>query len=347
LRLDKQMSGAEAVFHRRSIAIMIRRLEVVAKSYLDRILPKLTSSARWSPAPSIAQILLVRGWLRGMTRADAPLAEQLTAILSDESEATTDPKSRCTLWDEWLSSTKDHHENMRATLREMVSLSIGGREGGAGLTDLKEIAEAIIRLRDTGRLDEVPTSDGGLPAQLISVRKIAETSRDRLAFIDRHEVSQERNRAETLDRLLRNAGVTAHLTRLDEQITQVSKLLPSAAHDRVTNWKSAYERARVRIQDGASERVEAFIMDLDDPGPPTSLTARIGWLGAAPAKDLAELLSLAQLGEQVIDVLYDHVKDCIGEASGTASLGRVKAVGTALQTAAKQPVPTQVEEIQE
>jgi hypothetical protein len=342
LGLDKSMSGGDAAFHRRSLAIMMRRLEAVAADYLDRSIPRLASGSKWSPPGVLAQILLLRAWLQGAVSADAPLHEQLRAVLSDAVEATSDPKARCNPWQEWLSSTNVQHEAMRLALREMVSLSIDGGSGSAGLTDASEIASALVRLRETGRVDEVPSTDGGLPTVLAGARKIAEASRDRLSFIDRTETGQIQNRAETLGGLLRNHGVADHLARLEGAITGVADLLPEAAPDKVAGWKTSFSRLKQRLDEGAGERLEELMMALEDPGPPAKLTSRVSWLSQTPAKDLEDVLSTAQLGEQVVDLMHDHVGDCLREASGTASLGAVKAVGKALQ-AAVDPASTSSE----
>src|SRR5262249_22242569 len=178
LKLDKGMSPQDASFHRRNLAVMMRRLEKVAAAYVDSRLPRIESGERWSAATSIAQVLVARAWLRGTIAPEASVPEHIRAILSDEPDPLSDPKARSSPWQDWLTATDKWRERLRGELRSIVSLSIGEGGGGAGLTDSSEIAGAIERMRNTGRADEVPAEEGGLPDILNRGRELAALWRD-------------------------------------------------------------------------------------------------------------------------------------------------------------------------
>src|SRR3546814_13135595 len=93
-------------FHRRALAVIMRRIEGLASDYADRRLSRMPEGSRWSPVPAVVQVLLTRAWLRGAALADDPPHEQLRCILSDEMGAESDPTARCTPWREYLDRTK-------------------------------------------------------------------------------------------------------------------------------------------------------------------------------------------------------------------------------------------------
>lgn len=337
LKLDKGMTLEDAGFHRRNLVVMMRRLERTAATYVDGRLPRLDSGERWSPAAGIAQVLVARAWLRGTVDPRASVPEHLRAILSDEPDVLSDPKARSQPWQDWLTATDKWHDRLRIELRGMISLSIGEGAGGAGLVDASEVAGAIQRMKATGSIDAVPASDGGLPELLRRGRELAANWREKRSHIDRTEAAQLKDRADRLLGLLRGHSIADHFARVDTAATKVAELMPGVAPELVTAWKQAYARTRSRLEEGASRRLEEFMVSIDDPedGLPHKASLRIGWMAAAPAKDLAESLDLAGQGEKLIAELHAHVRDCIREASGTASMGTVRNVGAALKAASR------------
>lgn len=339
LRQDTGMSVADAAFHRRNLATMMRHLEQSAIAYVDRRVPRLADETKWSPTATFAQILLARAWLRGIVDANAPIQEQIRAILDDEATSESDFGARSTPWQEWLNATSKAHERLRTDLRSMVGLAISDGSGGAPLTDASELAGAIVRLRDTGRFDPVPATDGALPDTFRRARQLAELWSDKRILIERTEASQITNRSQALSNLLRNKSVATHLDRLDRCIIGIATLLPQATADRVKEWRQVYDRLKPKVEEGTGARVEDLICSVEAEELPVKLPLRLGWLAHAPARDLADLLSAAQLGEKVVEALRDHARDCVREAAGTGSLAQVRATGGAIKAAVEdQPV---------
>lgn len=331
LKLDKGMSRADAAFHRQGLAVMMRRLETLAAAYVDSRLPKGEDGQRWSPAAGLAQVLVARAWLRGTIGPDASVADHMSAILSDESEAMSDPRARSEPWQNWLTATDKWHERLRGELRGMVSLAIDSREGGAGLTDASEIAGAIARMKETGQVDAVPVDDGGLPELMCRGRELAALWREKRSLINRTEADVLKDRSDRLLKLLGGRSVADHLARVDAAATRAASLMPDVAPDVVSSWKQAYARFRTRIEDGSAEELERFLVALEDEEQiPAKTALKLGWMAQAPAKDLLEILETANLGEKLVAELRAHAEDCINEAKGTGSLTRVHEIGRAL-----------------
>src|SRR3546814_20566703 len=83
--LFRSMSQNDSEFHRRALAVMMRRIEGLASDYADRRLSRLPEGSRWSPVPAVVQVLLTRAWLRGAALAADPPHEQLRCILDRQS----------------------------------------------------------------------------------------------------------------------------------------------------------------------------------------------------------------------------------------------------------------------
>src|SRR3546814_828567 len=135
LRLDTNMSQNDSEFHRRALAVMMRRIEGLASDYADRRLSRSEEHTSWSPVPAVVKVLLTRAWLWGAALSDDPPYEQLRRILSDEMGAESDPGARCAPWREYLDRTKGWHERLRIGLREMLGTP-QGESRGFGIADV-------------------------------------------------------------------------------------------------------------------------------------------------------------------------------------------------------------------
>lgn len=337
LALEKGLSAADQSFHRRNLALLMRRLERMASDYVASRLPKHEDGRRFSPVVAIAQVLVARAWLRGTIAPDASVTDYMREILSDEDLPLSDPKTRSMPWQEYLTATDKWHDKLRLELRAMVSLSIDGGSGGAGLTDASELAGAIERIRSTGKADEVPSEGGSLPETLQQAANLASLWREKRIRIDQTEAQQLKSRSNSLFELLRGRSVSDHFARIDTVVSAVAGLMSHASPDGVANWKQAYAKLKPRIDEGAGLALEQLISNFDDEdeGLPVKAAPRLGWMAKVPAKDLAEFLELANVGEKLVGDLLAHVRDCVQEASGIGNLSEVHRIGSALKRASK------------
>jgi energy-coupling factor transporter ATP-binding protein EcfA2 len=333
LRLDKDVSMRTLEFHRGALAVMMRHLERLAGDYADLRLSFLQDGSRWSPVPAFVQVLLARAWLRGTAFADDPPHKQLRAVLSDETDAESDPAARCQPWREYLASTKDWHERLREGLREMLGTPQGGAPG-FGLADVSLAAGAVRRLRATLRFDSVPNET--VETHVREFDKVCEIIAGvnggiaRLAGIEARQIQE---RAEALRTNLRGLSIRGHLARVDEAVEAVSKHLPNADPVKVKEWKMDHHRIGQRLEAEADRRVEDLLLSLspDGDGMPDGQAAGFGWLARAPARDLEVFRDLSQKGEQVVAELLEHVRDCVKAGAGSASLDQIHAIGGAFR----------------
>jgi hypothetical protein len=329
LRLDKDMSVRDQEFHRQNLATMMRRLERTLSEYVDKRLSLTPDGKRWTPLPSLVQLLLLRAWLRGTVSPDAPPPAQLRAILSDESEATSDPLSRSTPWQEFLNKTHQWHERFRDATREMMRAQQGDGQG-FGLLDVSVAAGAITRLRDTFKFDPVPKSDSDVRViELDRLREIVADTEGSLSRIIQIEMAQIRGRSDALVTNLRGYSIRSHLHRVDQVVDRVFHHLPNAAPDLVRQWKAQLDRLKPRFEASADARVEELMMAFadEDCAPPKRSSPLLGWLAEAPARDLNDFRAAAQVGEELTANLLEAVRDCVREGRGTASLDDIRSVG--------------------
>jgi hypothetical protein len=337
LRQDTSMKLDDIEYNRRTLATMMRRLERSLAAFLDGKIPRLSDGQRWSPAASFAQVLLARAYLRGATHVEATVPEQMRALLSDEGSSETDFGARSAPWQEWLTATKGFHDRLRGELRAMVSLHLAdssvGTGGGAALVDASEIAGAVMRFSGSGKFDLVPAESGGLPDLYVKVCELAQHWTEKRLQIERTEFNQIKGRCESLSGLLRGKDVATHLARLDRCISGIAEQLPNAATDKVQAWKQAHTRMKLKLEDGAGARVEDLIVALEEEEIPANLVKRLVWLARQPARDLEDIVAVAQVGERAVEELRNHALDCVREAGGSSSLEDVKQVGRALRLA--------------
>lgn len=346
LRLDRDMSSGDAEFHRHNLGLMMQRLEGMVSDYADSRLSVSPSRRRWSPAIAIAQVLLARAWLRGAAFADDPIPNQLRALLSDESDSESDRAARCEPWRRFLERTDRSHDQFRVGLREMISLPQGTAKG-FGLADLSSIAGAIQRLCTTLSFDPVPSEEVETGVvEFEKVREIIAASGGKLVPVVRSEHERLRQRAKELMPLLRERAILDHLRRVDGAIETVAKQMLNAAPDKVREWKTEYARIKASLEDGASQRVEVLLTSFEEgsESPPDSGAARLSWLTRAPARDLENVRTSAQLGEAVVSSLLDHVLPLVHESGHSTSLDDIHEVGRKLSAAIHRPSPNSVED---
>lgn len=334
LQLRKDMGAADRVFHQRAVATMLRRLERLAEAYLRRRLPAARDGSIWSPVGALAQVLQARAWLRGTVSPEAPLLDQLRAVLSDEEETSADPQARSQPWREWLDQTRPWQDRMRGDLRALVALDTSG--AGAAMVDTSELAGAIRRMRETGMADAVPAKDARLPDAMARARDLAGVWNSKRTQIGTVEYQQLKGRATSLASRLRGRTIQGHVQRLDAAISRTSSLLPQAELDQVAAWQRERLRAAPRVEE-AGAQIENLILTFDDEETiPSRLPLRIGWLTEAPARALEEVSGLVQLGERAVEALAVHARDCVRDGRRGESMAAIRAVGRTLKRAAEE-----------
>jgi len=328
LQLEKQLTVSETEYYRRSLATMLRNLAVEIRGYATQRLGMCPEGERWEPAVTCAQILLARAWLRGMTTPDAPLPSQLQAILSDEDGPDSDPQSRTTNWQAFLSRTNPHHRSLRSALRDMLSLP-QGESRNFGLADLSKIAPQIMLFRTTLRFSPWPKdTDTGIDLYE-AMKDIVESIGGSLRPLLRFENERLNNQVESLGELLRGYGIKAHIDRLETVIETVATHVPGASPDLVKKWRAQCDRIRPRFETDAPKAVQAFmgeVADLKADNRVLSLKHAV----LAPSRDLAQFRDLALEGENLVEALLDHVKDNLDLKADTGRLEKIREFGRSL-----------------
>jgi hypothetical protein len=334
LRLDRMMGSQDAEFHNQSLAVMMRRLEAQVSEYADRRLTRLPGAARWTPVPVTIQILLARAWLRGVTTPDASMPLQLQALLSDEEDAESDPSSRCVPWVDFLNRTKNWHDKFRDAAREMLGTPQGAARN-FGLADVSVAAGAILRLKTSLKFDPIPANsfETGVE-EFDKARDLIRDTEGTLSKIVRTEREQIRGRADGLRGSLLGRSIQSHLKRIDDAVNLVAQSLPSAAPDRVKEWKTAFMRIKSRLDVEADSAVENLLVAFtESEGLPPRDPSQLGWLAKAPARDLDNFCGIARIGDQVVMTLLKPVEDCVREGRGMGSLEEIKRIGQMLRSA--------------
>jgi hypothetical protein len=315
------------------LAAMMRRLGAIVSEYVGQRLGQNDDGSQWSPVPLLSQVLLARGWLRGVVAPNAPWSEQLRSILADESEGEGDRAARSVPWQEWLKGTDAYQAKLRSELRRALDLSLGE---GQGIADLSVVSRAMISLRDDFHFELAPKDAAPtLVNEYDTVRELPRSAYE-LTRICRFEKDQLIGRGNRLLALLGGRGIVEHLTQVDTLVSEVSGYLSDVAPEKVSEWKKGHSRAQNKQLADAASRVEAFLMSMDDPAVlALERSALLAWLARAPARDLEDFLGLASQGQQVLEALLLSAGDLVG-SGGTASLDAIHKVGASLTASAQR-----------
>jgi hypothetical protein len=311
-----EITNAETEYYKRQLGRMVRRLEVELAAFFDRRLSVTADGIRWNPAAAAAEVLLVRAWLRGVTLPHLPTEAQFTALLSDESGAESDPKSRTKAWQDVLSGTNQSHAAMRTMLRRMLATPQGAA-AGFGLAS-GVAAKDLVRLIRNGQASGAPAS---VPSQH-QANKILEGLVEQLRAISglKELATKERDlvadRATRLAELMRGRGIKAHAQRLDIAISQGDEELPSACPDRVRAWKLALERMAPLLQDkSVLDSVQSIIIGFVDERAslPSATTDLLELLVQSKANALETIREGFATGESAVEALLVHAQAAVGD----------------------------------
>ena len=313
-RKDLQVTASEVEYYRRRLARMIRHLEGALSSFFDKRLSLQSDGTRWDPAAAAAEVLLVRAWLRRATLPTDVTQDQWAKLLSDETGAESNPKSRTQAWQVFLDATSRAHSDLRVMLRRMIATTQGGAPG-FGLASGSP-AKDLVRLMRDGVVSPAPAS---APTQS-QANKVVEVAAEHLRRLEKlpdmvaHEGELISNRAKRLSEMLRGRAVKAHADRIDAAISQADSELSSAAPDRVRTWKEARDRIRPIIDDAVTIRsIEDIIYEFVDDAEnlPAQSPQMLSKLIVARAGALDTVREAFVTGEAAIDALLVHVQAAV------------------------------------
>lgn len=344
-RKDSATTVNEREYYKRQLARMMRRLERALTAFFDRRLSLSEEGHRWNPAAAAAQVLLVRAWLRRAALPTDRSDKQWIALLSDESEAESNPKARTQPWQAYLDATSRAHSELRAMLRRMISIPQSGSTGLA--LSAGTVTAAITKLIEDGTALAPPSA---LPPQGQATR-VLETAAEHVGKLKQlpEIVAKERelvsNRARRLSELLRNKTVDAHAQRLDQAVTKADEELTGVAPDRVRAWKASYERIKpiIAVNPGVLEDlIIEFVDELDQL--PTTGPALFSRLIQARAGLLQLVLDALVEGESAINAVLANVETAVRQnpvdGSGLAGIrekgGRLMATTNRIRSLLKQ-----------
>lgn len=334
LRSSGRDEGSDE-YHRRRLAFMLRQVGRLTTAHAQRRLPPLPDGAPWDLAATAAQVLLARAWLKGTVSPNASTADQWTAILSEEPDSASDPKSRTEPWQDALRNTDQQHDKIRALLREMVTLPQGGSLE-FGLAAVGSAALGIVRLQR--RMSFLPISETPAGAAWMDDRDLRFTAvkmRDYIALIPQLEQRRLQERASELGAQLRDEGIRGRAERLNAAITTVLPLIRELPADRERRWREEWDRLSALLErPEAIAAVQGLIVAFESPDDiPSAPAERLDWQVRQPAADLRSVLDFMKAAESLAQDLVTRAQAYEKAAAAGADLSALQATGVALQTA--------------
>jgi hypothetical protein len=327
----------EVEYVRRCVARCLFRLEHIMRAHVARRMPTLPDGGSWEIVGALAEILLLRAWLRGSASPLDPLDRQWSAVLDDEPLPTTDPQSRVPAWGSLLEKTMQWHSRERLALRQMISMA-QGEAGSFGLAHAAPSIKAMIGLGRNFRLEEFPNASALRDPEVDELPRLLDAIADALPRLAQNEDARLRDRLGKIEEGRRDLGLRAHLDRIDGIVAKVSASLPLSAPQQVREWRDALARI-----DKAAEpdlrQVENAIIDFVDESPGLVRAEILASCARQPAALIQLTYEAFAAGEAVIAELLRHVEDIThAQNSEAAALPRIREVGERLRSVAERVV---------
>ena len=321
---------------RRSIAAAIRAIEPLARQHIEKRTPQVEGSPLGLPE-ACTGILTIRAWLRGDISPDATLVDQWAALLSEETDAKTDPKVRVPSWDEALRLSHHHHPRLRSQLRAATELTQGRGQGA--LLDASSGINTIRTLVQRFKLPDLPPEETweGLDSIFEEPLRILNDTPGKISRTPRAEFDRILTSCASIETMLRKRAIDAHIERVDKAITSIDERLTQKPPI-VAQWKHALKRHRDGTTPERLDEIEACLEQfLDHPSPPDERAKILALVARQPAALLAGIQALIELGEDALKQQAENVRDQIeGHRPHAMTLAQLNELGATCERLAEE-----------
>jgi hypothetical protein len=281
--------------------------------------------------------MLIRAWLRGTAKPTSTTAQQWREILAPERESITSPESRTNSWSKIVDATANSHEKFRELAKSAVSLSLGAKE--IGIVDAGAVAKAIVSLRETMTLSEVPNAVADTPnwmADLALLANIARRIQGLLPDICDSEARLLHDRAQRIMEMLRGRTIRAHADRTTSALDSVIRVLPNASPVAVDKWV----QSSIRLPDKkVTTPLEMWLANNTEKNltKPNDAAKYLDELCQAPAGELNLISSILSDGEKAVETVLQFAEAFVDQdGHAGASIETVHQTGTKILLAVKE-----------
>jgi hypothetical protein len=332
-------SADDVETNRRTIAQLHRQLGKLVRKHVDRFIPTSLDGTAWEPTGTLVQLIVVRGWLRGVLDPEASPVEQWIGVF-EERKASSDPESRVDSWKEVLDKTNYYEGKFREELPAMLKLHLS--DNNVGMFDASAAASAISLLVKQLRLSDVPPE----PTQLdrldlwLQGAKIASEVTDKIHKVPGLERKRLFSNLERLNEVTQDQTLPEYLRRIarlaDNLEAAKAKNLP---HNLVTELSNAVASLLNRF-DG-NEATEMMVIDdrLRDFADSEILeeikslsgVALLKWELGIPAGSLKSAREKVDEIERTLLIIRDNLEpDITSGGGGPRSVAEVDSLGQRL-----------------
>jgi hypothetical protein len=290
-----------------AISVFAHRLRRVVKEWVKARIPSTDKEAPWEFGATIAQILLVRAWLRGETYPGAPLVEQWRAILSDDSSKGAAQRAGASKWTEIL-QTLSADFRLHGRLRQLVNCT-------QPIADVSIVAPAMQSLIAEGRFEAFPESPPDQPTKtkwLTGLASSAAVARDAFARLPKNEVNRLQERAARIVEIAGSEHFAVYVRRAEVAFGRVRQDLPNVASGDLIEWFRLLESRKDFLSAGPGsehDRLQAFLTARSVEIIPENETnsALLDHAVQAPAEALECIHDLLKQTSALVNTLVDYL----------------------------------------
>lgn len=311
-----------------AISVFAQRVRELVRQWISSRVPDVQPGHPWQFGATVAQVLLVRAWLRGETRPGASLVEQWKVILSDDSTSGTvrrhGPQSS------WKNSVEQLADEsvLRKRIRDLA-------ECNEAVSDVSFAAHAIQALAKEAAFSDFPET---LPEQTRKAKWLGDLAasagiaKKALSELPAKELTRLRERRARIREVLGTSSLAVYVARAAAAFGQVRQELPTHATGDLAEWFRNYESKQVLLKAGEGsehDRLQAFLADpsLESIADSAPIPLLLDLVIPAPAESLDSIQVLIKATSELVNSLVDYLSQHEATAGSSQDAGRVLEFG--------------------
>lgn len=290
-----------------AISVFAHNIRRVVGEWVVARVPALPDGTSWSFGATVAQVLLVRAWLRGETHPGAPLVEQWQAILSDDSSRGAARRSGAGKWTESLELLSADWR-LHGRLRELARCS-------EPIADVSVAAPAMQSLVAEGRFEPFPESPPDQPTKtkwLTGLASSAAEAKKAFTQLPEKEVSRLRERVARVVEIAGSEHFSVYVRRAEAAFDRVRQDLPNVATGDLAEWFQLLDSRQGLLTNGPGsehDRLQTFLetRSLESLPEDLSNSVLLDHAVQAPAESLESIHELLKQAAGLVNTLANYL----------------------------------------
>ena len=327
-----------------TIELMLERpaIERRVRAHLNRVLGWTgVGGVQWVPAELVAELLLVRSWVRGTVPPRSGEAERWRATFASEPGVEEERNKAWQELDESLKRLEDgsltgqEEDPLVDFLVNMANLRQGAT-GGLRALNAAPLLDAVARVVRTGQLSPTPELKQVLHRDLRTLVKVHRELAQRLDEAVRREWGDLVTAGGLLTSGPPGTSLKQRLKDLHRAITDTDSIVPAKFGNHVRVWNDLWALCQPLFVGGKNapvREVQSWAKALSAPHP-AGVIDQVQLVVSAPHADARLLAAAAEKGTATVDAIWAWAEPIVKTTTVTKDLAKLKSRGTTMDATA-------------